>query len=150
MRYAVVLVVALSSGAVAQDWRTTDTTLLASAIGLLVVDWGQTRDLATRVSTVPRCTSSTGHCVEGRIDADGRIIELPPRQRRVYAESNPFLGEHPTRSEVDRYFLLAIAGTTGLAYILPQKPRRWFLGGVIVLEAVVIYDNHSAGLRVSF
>jgi len=114
---AVVLIFA-SGLAHADGWTGTDTLMLGASLGLKVVDWGQTRDIASR-----------------------------PQD---YHENNRFLGEHPTSQQVDRYFALSIGATSAVAFILPQTYRRWFLGGVIVLDASAVMKNHQIGLRVNF
>jgi hypothetical protein len=128
---AVTVLVLVSCNAQAQEWTRTDTAMLTGALGLLAVDWGQTRDLVRQQ--------------EPRIFMAGS--GSPPREVH---EKNPFLGETPSKREVDRYFLLAMAGTAGLSYVLPPTYRRWFLGGVIVVETAVVLRNHELGLRVRF
>ncbi len=115
---AAVLLLALAGPAHAGDWESADSILLGASIGLKVVDWGQTRNIAQR-----------------------------PREFR---ETNRFLGEHPSTAEVDRYFALSIAGTAGLAYVLPQQYRRFFLGVEIISSGHAVFRNHQIGLRVSF
>lgn len=123
----------------AQDWGKTDTALLTGALTLWVVDWGQTRDIATRTDT---------HTVN--VVSNGQPVGTFTQSTKSFHEKNSFLGENPSRKEVDRYFLAMIAGTAGLAYVLPQQPRRWFLGGVVVLESIAVYENHRIGVRISF
>lgn len=144
--YIAALTIAIAScgGARADEWKPIDKTMFSSALALLFIDWGQTRD-ATQES------GSSSVTVMSQVN-DGPIVQsgVIDTRHRPYYEKNPFLGKSPSRSEVDRYFVLAMAGTAGLAYALPQNPRRWFLGGVIVIETVVVIDNHRIGLRVSF
>ncbi|HEY5899720.1 MAG TPA: hypothetical protein VIV54_19295 [Burkholderiales bacterium] len=68
----------------------------------------------------------------------------------LYYETNPVMGSHPSSGAVNRYFLAAVAGTAGLAYVLPVTYRRAFLGGIIVLESAVIVHNNKLGLQVRF
>jgi hypothetical protein len=117
-RIAAALVLALPCHAGAQAWASTDSAMLAGAVGLTVLDWGQTRHLASRPD--------------------------------IYAERNPALPLHPSQHQVDRHFALAIAGTIGLAYALPQSERRLFLGGLMVLESAVVVQNHRIGLELRF
>lgn len=138
MRALAALLIALPISASAQEWGKVDYALLAGALGVYVVDWGQTRDLAKRVQTSTVCvtTSQETMC---------QSFSTP-----VYSESGPLLPKHPTTQQVDRHFALAMAGTAGLAYLLPQQPRRLFLGATIVWEAYWINHNRSIGLHVSF
>jgi hypothetical protein len=143
---AVIALLVLSSGAAAGDWETKDTALLGGAIGLLAIDWAQSRDLAQRNATyylTPACSdpATRGFALSG---------PCPPQSSHPYHETNPFLPSNPSTGDVDKYFALAIVGTAGLAYVLPTTYRRWFLGGVIVLESIVVMHNHSIGLRASF
>lgn len=117
--------------------------MLGGAIGLLAIDWAQTHNLVQRQRyTEQECN-----------DPGFRATPYAPyvcQSEPVYNELNPFLPNHPSTGDVDKYFALAIVGTAGLSYVLPQKYRRYFLGGVIVLESIVVLHNHSIGLKVSF
>lgn len=131
--------IAMSAQAGAQDWTGADYSLIAGALALAAIDWGQTRDLATRQQQscfrVDTPTSSSTGCFS------------TPLFREA---SNPFLPAHPTTAQVDKSFAIGMAVTAGLAYVLPQSYRRWFLGGVIVLETGTVIHNHQIGLRVQF
>jgi hypothetical protein len=67
-----------------------------------------------------------------------------------FVEKNKILGPNPSVGDVDKYFALATLGTIGLAYVLPSQYRGYFLGGVVVLEGVVVMRNHQLGIRASF
>jgi hypothetical protein len=73
-------------------------------------------------------------------------IENHPDQ----AESNPILGRHPTRGEINTYFATTLALHWLVARVLPQKWRNTFQLGTIALEFDVVSDNRSAGIRVNF
>jgi hypothetical protein len=150
LRYAFLLIaLALAGTARAADpWTSTDSKLLGGAIGLMVIDWGQTHDLARRNQayyTTPACQ-----------DPETRSLAIlyngscPMQSTRPYREVNPLLPKNPSSGDVDKYFVLAIAGTAGLAYVLPVSWRRPFLGTVIVLESIVVLHNHNLGLRLTF
>jgi hypothetical protein len=134
---------ALGSLAHAEEWQTTDKALLGGALALLAIDWSQTRDLARRQAyTRQECE-----------DPGFRATPYAPyvcEQKAVYHELNPLLPHHPTTGDVDRYFALATAATVGLAYVLPTTYRRYLLGGVVVVETVIVLHNRQVGLRVSF
>lgn len=139
MKWIAFLCLFVASAAHAQ-WEKKDTALLGGALGLLVIDWGQTRDLAKSHEYVtPACK-----------DPSTRRFVEPCEQAPLYREFNPFLPAYPSTADVDRYFAIAVLGTAGLAYVLPTSYRRPFLGTVIVLESLVILHNHSIGLRFSY
>lgn len=64
-----------------------------------------------------------------------------------YRERNPILGEHPNVGDVDKYFATALLLNAGIAYLLPQTPRRLFLGAVILVETGTVIQNYRIGLR---
>lgn len=65
-------------------------------------------------------------------------------------ETNPILGSHPTRGEINTYFASTLALHWLIARVLPQKWRNQFQLGTIALEFDVVTDNRSAGIRVNF
>jgi hypothetical protein len=67
-----------------------------------------------------------------------------------FVEKNKILGPNPSVGDVDKYFAIATLGTIGLAYALPSQYRGYFLGGVVVLESVVVMRNHQLGIKASF
>lgn len=123
-----------SCAARADDWSSGDKELLTVALATLAIDWGQSRYIATHVETTTTyLTPTSGYVTTTRI-----------------TERNPLLGEHPGVGKVNGYFALAMLGTAGLAYALPADKRRTFLWGVTIVETVVIFSNHSAGIRMAF
>jgi hypothetical protein len=141
--YLMVLLLAgcASTDALADGWTTRDSVLLGSALTLLVVDWGQTRDLTNG----DECTRWVDQQNQTSIGARKETYRC-----RASKESNPLLGDYPSREEVDRYFALALLGTATIAYVLPTDYRKYFLGAVIILETGVVIRNHRLGLRVDF
>lgn len=135
------LLLFIAVSAHAEEWKTADYALLGSAVTLLVVDWGQTRDL-----------SGGQDCVRyvDQVNAQSIGARAETYKCRSMKETNPILGDYPSRSEVNQYFALAILGTAAIAYVLPNDYRKWFLGAVIVLETGVVLRNHRVGLRVDF
>lgn len=65
-------------------------------------------------------------------------------------ERNPFLSRHPSVAEVNRYFGFVMLGTIGLSAVLPVTQRRWALGGLLVVETVVIVSNNHVGIKMAF
>lgn len=144
MRF-LVLLMAFGS-AHAGDWQTKDTGLLAGAFGLLVVDWAQTLDIAR----TEQVHYSTPACADPATRSQPWAGACTQQRRRVYNEYNPFLGREPSVAEVNRYFIAALGGTALISYAMPTKYRRYFLGGVIVLESLVVLHNHRIGLHISY
>lgn len=66
---------------------------------------------------------------------------------RLY-ERNPILGRHPSRGEVNRYFIATGILHVVLAKALPPKPRHWFQGVTISMEAGCVGMNYNLGVRV--
>lgn len=120
--------------AIGADWETKDSWLLGGALGLLAVDWAQTRKIT---NDEPLCAFQNGVPVDCVKFHDHR-------------ETNHFLGPHPSNPAITRYFLITMAGTAGISYALPAKYRRYFLGGVLIIESAAVIHNHRIGLRWGF
>lgn len=56
-------------------------------------------------------------------------------------ETNPILGEHPSKGRVDNYFAAAMIGHTLLMHALPPELRKWAQYGTIGLEAPTVGRN---------
>lgn len=67
-----------------------------------------------------------------------------------YHETNPILGRCPSRGEVYGYFVAAGVGTWLVSRWLPPRPRKWFLGAVILIETGYVAHNLSIGVRFRF
>lgn len=67
-----------------------------------------------------------------------------------YKESNVFLGDHPSRDKVNMYFPCAIALHTAVAYVLPDKYRRYWQLFWIGYETGMVVHNTSIGIKVDF
>ena len=67
-----------------------------------------------------------------------------------YWETNPVLGEHPTKDEIYIYFTGAILAGWVITYMLPANVRKYFQGFYIGTSASSVWHNHRIGLRVSF
>lgn len=109
-----------SSSARAGDWSTGDTYRQAVVTGLLLADWGQTRDIA----------------------------QHPNRFQEF--ESRPVLGDTPSVGKVNNYFAVAIIGHAAVSYLLPTDWRAGWQYVVIGVELNTVAHNRSIGLRVSF
>lgn len=82
------------------------------------LDWGQTRDIASK----------------------------PNR----FTETNAFLGEHPSDSDVNRYFALTGLGHYALSRMLPSDWARVFQNVTAGLENGVTNRNAMLGVQVKF
>jgi len=76
-----------------------------------------------------------------------RIIARNPDR---FNEKNAILGNHPSVGKVNGYFAAAIIGTIGVAMALPSEYRKFWLGGITVLEVSVTQHNRSLGIKTSF
>jgi hypothetical protein len=69
-------------------------------------------------------------------------------------ESNCIMGKHPTDSEINTYFALALAAQIGTGFLLgelfDEKYRDYFWMGCIGLEVGMVANNYSLGLKVRF
>jgi hypothetical protein len=137
-------------------WTGLDTALLAGALTTMAIDWHQTRKI-TYVSehtvfgtATARSAGPAGLPVQASGTSAGSQVVVSQQRWQPHNETNPVLGSQPSNAEVNRYFLLAIGGTIGAAYVLPTPYRRFFLGAVTLVEARMIFRNNSIGLRLNF
>jgi len=107
----------------AGDWTRKDTYFEAAALATIALDYSQTKGMVSK-----------GFMIDGR----------------PYEEHNPIMGSRPSSQTVDLYFASVAVAHVAVAYLLPQKWRRWFQAGTIVLELGVVAGNYSAGLGFGF
>jgi hypothetical protein len=142
-------------------WGGLDTALLAGALTTMAVDWHQTRKItyvsehtvfgtATAGTPAARSAGPAGLPVQASGSSTAPQVVVSQQRWQPHSETNPVLGTQPSNAEVNRYFLLAIGGTIGAAYVLPTPYRRVFLGAVTLVEARMIFRNNSIGLRLNF
>jgi len=74
------------------------------------------------------------------------ISEYPDK----YWESNPILGENPSRERVNAYFASCIVGHILITRILPPKWRTAWQTIWIGIELKTIHNNWQVGIRVRF
>lgn len=88
----------------------------------------------------------------------GTTLDIVDRPDEFH-ETNWYLGEHPSRGKVNKYFAIVIAANWGIAWALPTdaeilnyhvKPRRWFQYVWVGAETAVVAHNLSIGLRFNF
>jgi len=132
-----VLLFCLSTPCLA-EWEKTDTALLV----LQVVDWGQTRDIATRKCEPPYIS-----------DYDG--------SEYLYHETNPILGKHPSEEKVNTYFASSILINYLVAKFDNKKNNEKFKGKPkklhkywnyigIASETYFITHNYNLGIKIKF
>jgi hypothetical protein len=129
---AIVYVALLTPARAAERWDDTDKVLGATALAFTAADWAQTRYLAQNP-----CINAGG----------GTDCADPYREVGL---ARHFIGERPTTGQVDRYFAGAIVVSALAAHYLPSAYRKWFLGGITLLELSVVANNRSIGLRMEF
>jgi hypothetical protein len=117
------LLFAVSTPAFA-EWGKEDTVLLI----LEIIDWGQTRDIATRKD----------------------IYHNRDGTEYIIVESNPILGERPSIKKVNTYFASCIL----LNYLIakrasPKIHKLWNTVG-IVLETYCVTHNWEMGIKIKF
>jgi hypothetical protein len=79
----------------------------------------------------------------------GQTLDIAERND-TYHERNPLLGKHPTRGGVNTYFALTALLHLAIANWLDAPARTYFQIGSIALEATVIGNNYSIGLKLAY
>lgn len=99
-------------------------TLLALLITLNCADWAQTLDISDR-----------------------------GQELGIY-ETNALIGKQPDRADVNTYFAIAIPAQVITGFVIDKyagrKWRDYFWVGCIGVEAAMVANNYSLGLRVEF
>jgi hypothetical protein len=103
----------------------------------ILLDWGQTRTIATEMTP----TVTTAY-------ADGSITTLNPYPR--YREMNPVLGERPSRKQVDRFFVASLLINNAVCLVLPPEKRKWYAGAVAAIEIGIVVHNGALGIGFAF
>ena len=128
LRVLAILMILVSTTANAwepDEWRKEDTYRQLAFSGLLAIDWLQTLEISKSCSG------------EGA---------YPYR----YRESNIFLGECPSRGDVNTYMAVSMLGHAGISYVLPHKWRVAWQYVWIGIEVQATSKNFNAGIRVEF
>ena len=79
----------------------------------------------------------------------GQTLDIADSLKDYY-ETNPILGEHPSRSEVNTYMATSLAKHWLIARRLTPKKRRVFQWTTIVVKGLYITNNKRIGLSVNF
>lgn len=118
------------------------------AAGGLLVAAAATAQAQTRAWTALDYSLAGGAATMMMLDwAQTRHIARNPT---LYSERNAIMGQHPSTAKVDQYFALASLLMAGAAYVLPQRERRLFLTGVLVVETSAVASNYRIGIKVDF
>lgn len=114
----------------ADEWTGKDTAWQAVYTVMHVADWGQTLDIAESCTDYAAGNFKWRGC--------------------EYTEANPFLGERPSRREVNTYFASTLIAHTLIAYYLPTEYRRIWQTIWIGIEADQVARNAKVGVDIRF
>ena len=67
-----------------------------------------------------------------------------------FYELNPIIGRHPSTEKVNTYFISTILIGAGIAYVLPSKWRKVWLGSCTAIELGVTAHNFDVGIGLRF
>jgi hypothetical protein len=67
---------------------------------------------------------------------------------RDFRESNPLLGSNPSVGQINSYTAVAAVSTLGIAAVLPQKARKFWLIGALGMETFVVTHTTRLGVAV--
>ena len=74
-----------------------------------------------------------------------QTLEISDNPNRWY-EKNPIIGKHPSRGEVNTYFLITGLLHPAVAYVLPKPYREIFQYSTIAIEIYCVGNNYSLGI----
>ena len=107
----------------------------------IIVDWGQTRNIATSMREVHPYSDLCTNC--GKLDyREYQFDETGP--------ASIVLGSHPHRDKVDAYFVGALIANNGVMIALPKKYRPYYAGTVAAIETYFVVSNSHVGIRINF
>ena len=79
--------------------------------------------------------------------AQTRYIASHPGQ---FEERNPFLGEHPSKGQINNLCAVAAVGHYLVSRHLPTGARGFWQAATIIVQADAVAHNYHIGLRVEF
>lgn len=79
----------------------------------------------------------------------GQTLDIVDKPDQYY-ETNPYLGDHPSRGKVNRYFACSMAAKILTTHLLPSNLRKYWLGSNIMVSGYYVNNNYHIGLRVNF
>jgi hypothetical protein len=119
-------------------WNKWDTVLLV----LRVVDWGQTREIATATKPIYQAY------FDPNLPLKYYLVQIG--EEYLYCETNPILGKHPSIEHVDTYFIMLIGIDILIAnYSNPQFKKWWQYIGIIC-ESYYVYNNFRLDIKMKF
>lgn len=130
MKLLLVMLMTLSALTHAQEWTGEEKAALAASTAFLVMDWGQTRRIATE------------RVIEDRWN--GRV------EGWRWTEHNPILGPHPSLGRVNMYFGSVIIGNYLVADSLKGEDRFGWLMGIGAFELATVLANKRVGISWKF
>jgi len=65
-------------------------------------------------------------------------------------ESNPILGRHPTKTQLQAYFVASGLAIGTIATLMKKPNRRWFLVGVLAVQTYATISNRKLGITLFF
>lgn len=80
----------------------------------------------------------------------GQTLNIVDRENEGYWETNPILGDHPDRGEVNTYFAVSILTNILISHLLPNKWRKVWIGSRIMVSANLVNHNYNIGLKIKF
>lgn len=131
--------------AVASAWSEADTKRQVAYTTLHIIDWGQTLDISNRCEPDTRTTENDYKTLPG--GSNQTTTETDPPEVN---ELNPHLGSCPSRSEVNRYFLVTGLGHYAVSRMLPSPYRKWWQRVTIAVEGATVAHNISVGVRIRY
>lgn len=115
-----ILLLLLSSSAVADEWRQADSYREAGFQVLNIIDWGQTRHIAKHPESFHE------------------------------EESAWLIGDHPSTADVDRLMVVTSVLHSVISYCLPHEWRTAFQYVSIGSKLNAVVNNASIGIKVEF
>jgi len=79
----------------------------------------------------------------------GQTLDIADKPDQYY-ETNPILGEHPSKGDVNKWFMGCIGIDLLITHIMPSKYRNYWLGLNILISGYYIENNYSIGLRMNY
>ena len=67
-----------------------------------------------------------------------------------FYETNPILGDAPSKTKTDIYFLTTAILHPAVTHVLPETWRVWWQAITIGIEAGVVGNNFRIGMRLGF
>lgn len=79
----------------------------------------------------------------------GQTLDIAANPDRFY-ETNPILGDHPDRGDVNRYFIVTTAAHIAITHLLPEGWRPAWQYVTFGISAGLVWHNYRIGLRLNF